>query len=48
MKEVIQIGLAGLGTVGGGTYAVLKRNAKDLQAATGSAPGGKDRRLPQS
>ncbi len=36
MKEVIQIGLAGLGTVGGGTYAVLKRNAKDLQAATGS------------
>ncbi len=36
MKEVIKIGLAGLGTVGGGTYAVLGRNAADLLAATGS------------
>ena len=36
MKEVIRLGLAGLGTVGGGTYAVLKRNARDLLAACGA------------
>ena len=28
--EAVKIGIAGLGTVGGGTYAVLKRNAQEL------------------
>ena len=36
MKKIIQIGMAGLGTVGGGTYAVLKRNSGELYARTGS------------
>ena len=36
MKKIIQIGMAGLGTVGGGTYAVLKRNSDELYARTGS------------
>ena len=36
MKKTIKIGMAGLGTVGGGTYEVLKRNSDELYTRTGS------------
>lgn len=35
MKEAIKIGIAGLGTVGGGTYDVLERNHDELVSKTG-------------
>lgn len=35
MKDIVNIGLAGFGTVGGATYEVLKRNARDLTRRTG-------------
>ena len=34
--EAVKIGIAGLGTVGGGTYAVLKRNAQELSRRAGA------------
>ena len=34
--QAIKIGLAGFGTVGGGTYAVLKRNAAELARRAGA------------
>ena len=37
MKDIVNIGLAGFGTVGGATYEVLKRNARDLTRRTGVA-----------
>ncbi len=35
MKQTIKIGIAGLGTVGGGTYDVLVRNTDELTRRTG-------------
>lgn len=35
MKDVIKIGIAGLGTVGGGTFDVLARNRDELMRKTG-------------
>lgn len=35
MDKVVRIGIAGLGTVGGGTYDVLKRNREELVRKTG-------------
>ncbi|MGN1209100.1 MAG: homoserine dehydrogenase [Duodenibacillus sp.] len=37
MKDIVNIGLAGFGTVGGATYEVLKRNAQELTRRTGVA-----------
>ena len=34
--EAVKIGIAGLGTVGGGTYAGLKRNAQELSRRAGA------------
>lgn len=35
MKDVIKIGIAGLGVVGGGTFDVLQRNSEELTRKTG-------------
>ena len=34
--QAVKIGIAGFGTVGGGTYAVLKRNAAELARRAGA------------
>ena len=34
----INVGLLGIGTVGGGTFAVLKRNAQEITRRAGMQP----------
>ncbi len=36
-QNALRVGLAGLGTVGGGTWAVLERNAEDIRRRAGRA-----------
>ncbi|MGA1664902.1 MAG: hypothetical protein ACO38M_04570, partial [Burkholderiaceae bacterium] len=35
VKPALRVGLAGLGTVGGGTHAVLTRNANEIRRRAG-------------
>jgi homoserine dehydrogenase len=35
MMKALQVGLVGIGTVGGGTYAVLRRNQEEIRRRTG-------------